>query len=822
MAPAGPPDDLPRLGDPHDDPGFAIELLDHAADVIIALDLDLRLREISQRGVELSGRSREELIGMPLSELIEPQYLEIFRTKLEEKLSGQATETRYEVEIAARGEAPRWFEVVSWLRRDRGGRPFGLGAIARDISQRRAAEEALAASEERYRTLAEASPDAIFVVDAGGFYRFANPAAARFVGRSIEEMLGRRGEEWFPPGLAARHRESVRRVIATGEPFSGESQVPLAQGSGWFDTRLVPIHSETGIVAVLGIARDITERKAAESRLQLWSKVFENANEGILITDAEGKVLSVNGAFSRITGYEAPEIIGGSIAKLRSGRHPDEFFAEFWRTLASSGSWSGEIWNRRKNGEVYPEWLSVSAIRDPSGTITHFLGIFSDISERKASEERIERLAHYDPLTELPNRTLLADRLAQAILAAQRSKRKVAVLFLDLDRFKWVNDRFGHAVGDQLLQQVARRIRGVVRDGDTVARVGGDEFVLALPELRDTEDAARVAQKCLDAMVAPFRVGEREFAVSVAIGITVFPDDGDDQTQLLRDADQAMYQAKQAGRNSYQFASAGLNVRAFEVLLLERELSSALAGEDFRLLYQPQLDLASGRIIGFEAMLRWQHSHFGVLPAGLFIEVAEERGLAPAISDWMLAAACRTVAGWRRAGHGRAVISANLPASQLARADLPERVAALLAEHRLPAEALEFELAERMLHGEATAAVKVLRGLGELGVSLAVDDFGTGCSSLCQLLELPIRKLKVDPALVRGLGPSDGSRRGLRAVLSVARELGLTAVAEGVEESGQLEVLRAERCAAAQGYLLGVPMSEERARELLESDEPPR
>ncbi|THF63413.1 EAL domain-containing protein [Pseudothauera rhizosphaerae] len=559
--------------------------------------------------------------------------------------------------------------------------------------------------------------------------------------------------------------------------------------------------------------RDLEERidalHRAQNDLNLYATVFTNAAEGMTITDGEARIVAVNPAFTQITGYALDDIAGRTPAVLGSGRQDKTYYREMWATLAREGQWQGEIWNRRSNGEVYPEWLSITAVFSADGSPAHYIGIFSDITERKAAEARIHHLAHHDPLTNLPNRILLQDRLEQAILQSRRNRRHAAVLFIDLDRFKLINDTLGHEVGDGLLIQVANRCLGEVRETDTVARQGGDEFVIVLPVLDHPQDAATVARKLVSELGKPYRLGPHELTVTASIGIAVYPDDGRNASVLLRNADAAMYGAKSDGRNGFQFYSTDLNTASLGELLLENQLRGALDRRELLLYYQPKVSAASGRVTGAEALLRWQHPELGLLSPGRFVPAAEEAGLIVPIGEWVLRTACRQLREWLDGGLEPVCVAVNLSAQQFAHQDIVGLVQKVLEETGLPPALLELELTETMLMRDVEHTTEVLGKLRALGVRLAIDDFGTGYSSLAYLKRFDVHVLKIDRSFVNDIRSDGADGTIAAAVIALAHSLGQEVVAEGVETECQRDFLARHRCDLFQGYLFGRPMTAE-------------
>ena len=563
--------------------------------------------------------------------------------------------------------------------------------------------------------------------------------------------------------------------------------------------------------AHLDLAARLTAQRRAEQQSQLYATVFTNASEGMVITDRENRIAAVNPAFAAITGYSAEEVIGHSPQFLRSGRHDSNYYRQMWAQLDDHGQWRGEIWNRRKNGEVFPEWLSITVVRDATGAPTHYIGIFSDVSERKEAEARIHHLAHHDALTDLPNRILLQDRLDQAILLSKRSNRRTGVLFLDLDRFKNINDTLGHDIGDSLLVQVAERCASAMRETDTISRQGGDEFVIVLPDLEQSQDAAQVARKLTRALEKPFVLAGHELTVTGSIGIALYPDDGQTASELLKNADAAMYRTKAEGRNGFQFYSADLNVVSLGDLLLEAQLRGAIERGELSLDFQPKVSAATGAAVGIEALLRWRHAQEGLIPPDRFIPVAEESGLIGPIGEWVIQAVCRQLRGWTDAGLRVLPVSVNISAHQFAHQDLVALIDGALRQNRLPPEVLELELTETLLMHDIHRATLVLGQLRRMNIRLAIDDFGTGYSSLSYLKQFPVQVLKIDQSFVRDIGAGGEAVKIAGAIIALAHGLDLQVIAEGVETEIQRGYLASHGCDQFQGYLFGRPMPAEQA-----------
>jgi diguanylate cyclase (GGDEF)-like protein/PAS domain S-box-containing protein len=525
-----------------------------------------------------------------------------------------------------------------------------------------------------------------------------------------------------------------------------------------------------------------------------------------MIIGVDGRIAAVNNAFVAITGYLREEALGETIALLQADAEDETLFQGVWPQVHQAGQWQGEARARRKNGEVFPQWMTVSAVRDERGAVTHYVLVFTDITVLKRSQQQLDHLAHHDPLTDLPNRVLFNMRLTHALSHARRNGQRVGVLFLDLDRFKDVNDTLGHPVGDALLQQVAQRFQQRMRETDTIARTGGDEFIVVAEDVAASGDLAQVAQKLLDVFQETFRVGGADIHLGASIGISLFPDDGDDAETLVKNADIAMYRAKERGRNTYQFYTAALTANAMERFQLETALRQAIERDELVLYYQPKVKLADGKPYATEALLRWRHPELGLVAPDRFIALAEETGLIQPIGTWVLRTACRQMKQWLDMGLPLEHVAVNLSGVQILRGGIVTTVWQVLQETGLAPQHLELEITESVIMGHAEETIRVLDELRALGVSLAIDDFGTGYSSLSYLKRFPIDTLKVDRSFVRDIPDDANDAAIIRAVIALGRSLQLHIVAEGVETAEQQAFLLQEGCATAQGYLFSKPV----------------
>jgi diguanylate cyclase (GGDEF)-like protein/PAS domain S-box-containing protein len=611
--------------------------------------------------------------------------------------------------------------------------------------------------------------------------------------------------------------ESYLSSLNARSPYAIDHRLLFGDGRvKWVQQRCITRYDDAGRpLRSIGTIQDITANRVAEEQLRLAASVFDESLNGIIITDAEARIVKTNPAFGKIMGYSADEIVGRKTSMLKSGRHGKAFYRRMWETLRKEGQWQGEIWDRRKDGRVIPLWQSISAVRDAQGKVTHYVGVLFDLSEQKRSADHIRHLAYYDSLTELPNRQLFGDRCEHALQRARRNGRSLALLFLDLDRFKYVNDSLGHPVGDDLLRAVAQRLKECLRHCDTVARLGGDEFIVLLEDVKSRRAIELTARRILAAFHQPFLVQGHRLNVCTSIGVSCYPGDGEDATTLIKNADLAMYRAKELGRNDFRFYETHLTTHATERLFLEGELRNALKRNELTVHYQPQFALADGRLVGAEALLRWRHPQRGWIPADVFIAIAEDAGLMAPIGEWVLRTACDQVRAWAAAGLRPPRMAVNLSGAQVERSDILATVTRALEDVGLPPEYLELEITETFIMRQAERNIRVLEDLRALGVSLAIDDFGIGQSSLRYLNRLPVDKLKIDRSFIRDI-PRDPNEMAItRAILALGRSLRLKVLAEGVETAQQAEFLKELGCDEVQGFYFGRPMEASELQKLL-------
>ncbi|WP_223471396.1 MULTISPECIES: bifunctional diguanylate cyclase/phosphodiesterase [unclassified Pseudomonas] len=682
-----------------------------------------------------------------------------------------------------------------------------LVVVVRDISQLKETQQQLQTSEEKFAKAFHASPDGLLLSrQSDGLLIEVNEGFSRITGFNSALSVDR---STLDLGIWVNLNERKQMLdLLKRDGFVRDFSCHIRRNDGQIrlcevSSRPLPIGNED---CMLTIARDITERHLMQEKLQQAATVFESTAEGVLITDTQQHISAVNRAFTEITGYSETEALGHTPRLLASGLHDSAFYAAMWHQLTAEGHWQGEISNRRKNGELYPSWLTISAVRNRDLQITHFVAVFADISSLKHAQARLDYQAHHDPLTGLPNRTLFESRLLAALNGQQENGGQGAVLFLDLDRFKHINDSLGHPVGDLLLKGIAVRLREQLRDIDTVARLGGDEFIILLPGLQQPSDAEHIAQKLLNCFGAPFQAGEHEFFISASIGTSLYPQDGCDVATLVKNADAAMYRSKAKGRNRVESYTRDLTAQASERVALEHELRRAIERNELSLSFQPKISLIDNQLVGAEALIRWTHPTFGDVPPEHFIPLAEENGMILQIGDWVLERACRQLCEWNDAYDSLGPLSVNLAGAQLRQPNLLGRIEQLLRENQLEPGLLQLEITENFIMSQAEEALTVLHQLKKLGVQLAIDDFGTGYSSLSYLKRLPLDILKIDQSFVRGLPDDPHDAAIVRAIIALGRSMQFTIIAEGVETLAQQQFLTEEGCEQIQGYIVSLPL----------------
>ena len=786
--------------------------IEHAPSAIAMFDCDMRYLAVSRRWIEDYRLTDLEILGRSHYEVF-PEIPERWKDAHRRALSGEVLTARDDC-FERRDGSRQWvnWETRPWYRASQA--IGGIVLFTEDITQRKRAQESLLQSERKYRSLFENMNIGFMlfevVQDAQGvpvdlIILAANKGFERTTGLRLTDVLGKRLTEALP-GIERDDADWIGlygQVAVTGVACQFERRSSLL-GTTYAISAYQPAPRQCSVTF-----QDVTERKKSESELRIAATAFQ-VQEGIIVTDADERILKVNEALTRITGYPASECIGKTPRMFSSGRQDQRFYKDMWQRIRATGRWEGEVWNRRKNGETYPERLSITAVRDTEGKITHYVGNFSDITMNLAAAEEIHDLAFNDALTHLPNRRLFMDRLHQVITSSARSGQKGALFLLDLDNFKTVNDTLGHHTGDSLLRQVAERIAYTVREGDTVARLGGDEFVALIPDLgvdvfEVAEKAKEMGNKLLTSLNRPFRLGDDRFHNTPSVGVTIVTG-RETAEELMKQADIAMYHAKRAEKNTLRFFDQQMQHTVNAQAALERDLRIALDQQQFELYYQVQVDRV-GKAIGAEALIRWNHPAQGMISPAHFIPVAEESNLILGIGDWVLEAACARLAAWSRTPATRdLILSVNVSSRQIRHPDFVAKLESAIARHRVAVDRLKIEITETMLLENSDATIRVLDRLSTIGLRLALDDFGTGYSSLSYLKRLPIDQLKIDQSFVREMVTDPDDLALIRTIIAMAYNLKIDTIAEGVETDEQRQLLAHCGCSAFQGYLFGRPM----------------
>ncbi|MDO8208079.1 MAG: EAL domain-containing protein [Gallionella sp.] len=667
----------------------------------------------------------------------------------------------------------------------------------------------------------EASANAIIITDKDSLIKWANPAYSKLTGYALEDAVGKCPKELVKSGLQDQaFYEVLWQTILSGEVWQGEVVNKRKDGTLFNqEMTITPVRTENGeITHFIAIKQDISDRRQTEERLREAAAVMEHTHDGVVITDTTPRILVVNEAYTTITGYSAEDAIGKNPNIISSGRAGKDFYEAMWASVLKDGYWQGEVWNRRKNGECYPQLLTISTIYDDEQKPVRYVGVFADITQLKENQAKLEFMAHHDPLTKLPNRSLAESRLEHEIEQAHRHLHQIAVLFIDLDRFKAVNDSFGHLVGDELLCAVSERLGQRVREGDTLGRLGGDEFILLATPLTDTQDAAVIARDFIEVLSEPFKLSDNhEVFIGGSIGISLFPQDGVTVLELMKNADAAMYLAKRNGRNQFSFYTKELNAGACAQLAMENDLRRALSQNELILHYQPKVDLQSGKICGLEALIRWHRCGEEWVAPAVFIPLAEKSGLIMTIGSWVIEQACWQIRNWLDEGLSNIAVSINVSARQFRSGNLDKLVAQALNKYRIDAQYLELELTETMLMVEPDHAVATMLKLKQIGVKISLDDFGTGYSSFSYLSRFPIDTLKIDQSFVRGVTTEANAAEIASAIIGLAHRMNLRVIAEGVETEAQLAYLLEKDSDEIQGFHFSKALSPNEVSDMLRS-----
>ncbi|MBO8172275.1 MAG: EAL domain-containing protein [Bacillaceae bacterium] len=779
-------------------------------DAVITTDTEGRVTFMNPAAERLTGWALKECAGRSLTDIFQTDDRQVLENMCEKKSQrGSFIESRLKTRFGFYLPIQLSVAPIKFNRQS-----LGTVIVFRDISERKESEE----RQNRQVAILEATTDFVVTADAKGRILYLNQAAKDFLGVDETDESDGSSFDHNHPEWAARmiFREGFP-IAAREGVWSGETVFLSHKGEEIPVSQVIIAHkNKSGEVEFYStIARDIRDIKQAEEKELLAGKVLENITESVVVTDADTRIISVNPAFTEITGYMEAEVLGKTPKILSSGRHGPEFYQKMWSAIHRSGRWQGEIWNRRKDGEIYLEGITISVVKDELGNITHYVGVMKDITLRKKLEDQIQYQAYHDTLTGLPNRVLLYDRLKQGIIHARRQNKKLAVMFLDLDRFKRINDTLGHSTGDQLLKAVAERLSGCMGERDTVARQGGDEFIILLPEIEHTGEAAELSSKIIETLKKPFFLENHELFITTSIGISIYPSDGTNLETLIQNADTAMYRAKEQGRNNFQFFTPVAHDPSLERLTLESHMRRSLDKGDFEIYYQPRVDLKSGRIKGMEALVRWYHPELGLLMPDKFIPLAEETGLIIPLGEKVLREACRQNREWQRDGYPDLQVAVNLSMLQFKQPDLAEMIESVLVDTGLDPGCLELEITESIVMNNPDVTLNTLNKLKMMGVKIALDDFGTGYSSLNYLKRFPIDTLKIDRSFVQDVTANQDDRAIVTAMINLAHSLQLKVVAEGVETEEQLLLLNEYHCDEIQGYFCSHPLPADQFSQLI-------
>ena len=755
---------------------------------------------------QLYGMPQQQALGQPLSTLLSYGDKEAeFYAALEQIWQTGKPCPACDWHVTTRAGKMLWIYSTMFVVAHEGESPQ-IFCMDVDITERKQEEITLLMVGGNFRQLFEKSADAILLIQDERIAD-ANPAAiAMFEYDSKQQMLGHGLGDFSPQQqLSGESSQALNRDMALCASANGNHRydwryISFRGRSFWAEVLLTSVTLDHHSL-FYAVIRDVSARKLAERSLYLSAQVFENSRDAMLVTDQRRRIISINRAYADVTAYGPDDMIGQSFTVSRSGLADPAFSRQVWAQIASVGHWQGEVCGKRRNGLSFPAWLSLTVIRDRNAAISNYMAILTDITDRKKNDERTRHLAEHDFLTDLPNRVLLLDRLSLALMAARRKHSMLAILFLDLDDFKSINDTLGHHMGDLLLKEVARRLLKCVRAIDTVSRQGGDEFIIILADIGSVEQAAHVAGSILQAVTKACNIGEYAINVSTSVGISIYPNDSDDIDALIRNADIAMYHAKQAGRNRFQFFNAAMNTQVVERATFIDDLRNALGGDQFTLEYQPQIDVATGAVVGAEALIRWQHPQLGLLLPERFIGAAEECGLIIPIGNWVLEQACLQARRWHDAGHPL-VVAVNFSIAQLMQHDLRKSVTDALQACALPSGLLELELSEAILMKGGTNVAETFDALHRLGVKLTIGQFGTAYSRLSCLKNYPIDKLKIARSFIAQITCPTGDATIISTIIAVARSMKMKVIAEGVETLEQLDFLRSQGCDEYQGFLV--------------------
>ncbi|MFK5893369.1 MAG: EAL domain-containing protein [Pseudomonadota bacterium] len=681
-------------------------------------------------------------------------------------------------------------------------------------------EQPIPTSESFFRDIINSMADWVWEVNTQGIYTFVEGNVKDVLGYEASELIGKSPFNFMPEDEVTRISPLFAELVKKQQNIidlenwniskAGHRVCMLTNGVPFYDKK-------NKLLGYRGVDKDITEKKFADETLLYFKNVINSANEAIVITDLNGYIIYTNPTYEMITGYSCEEMIGATSAKIKSNRHDKTFYQRMWHCIKTKGNWEGEIWDRRKNGEIFPKWLSINTLYNAQGKASHYVGFFSDISDKKLTEDKLIRLAYFDSLTGLCNRSHFRERLLHDLDVAYRRKNTLVLLFIDLDRFKDVNDSFGHAIGDLLLVKVANKIKQVLRNVDTVARIGGDEFTVILADLKKLDTIPLLVQKIIDSICEPILIKQHEISIGASIGIATYPDDGVDVDMLISNADMAMYHAKAKSHSCFQFFNEEINHNNQRRILIENRLRQAIKKQEFELYYQPQIDIVSKKVIGAEALIRWNDPQNGLISPLDFIPIAEETGIIVEIGAWVCQQVCKYIRRCLDEQRVSVRIAINLSAVQFGDENLVEMICSTLKQEKLSTKWIELEITESAIMENADMVVETLKQLRSIGIHISIDDFGTGYSSLAYLKKLPIDKLKIDREFIRNLPDNNDDIVLTTTMINLANNFGLEVLAEGVETKEQIDFLHSRGCQYVQGYYYSKPLPEKEFIKFLSS-----
>ena len=793
----------------HTERAFLNSLIQTIPDLIWLKDLQGTYLACNNRFEEFFGAKEHQIIGKKDVDFVAPDLASAFRLQDKKAVERDAAHTNHEWITFASDNTRALLETTKTPMKTAEGELIGVLGIGHDITQLHNTQQALKTSEARFRTYFELGLIGMALLSNNYCYLQVNDYLSDMLGYHPDEMKQQDFLDFVHPADQTRGQEQLNQLEDIQDSFRAEFRLISKEG--------LTVHAEVALRCqhdtdgqtdhFVAMISDISERKRAEEKLKLAASVFQHASEGVMITNEEGIIIDVNQSFSHLTGYSAEEVIGGSPSILKSGHHSEAFFASMWQSLQQDGHWRGEVWNRTKSGEIYAELLNIAAVYNTDNKISHYVSIFSDITQLKEHQHELERMAHFDALTQLPNRVLLSDRLDTLLLSCKEQQHIMAVAYLDLDDFKPINDQYGHDTGDLLLIEVARRLTHSLGNPNAIARLGGDEFVLLLTDIESLHSCEKILQKLINHLNEPFLINNQNLSISASIGVTLYPEDDSDSDTLIRHADQAMYTAKQTGRNRYHFFDPAVDRQTQDQHKAQDEIRLALENREFILYYQPKINMRTGRVFSTEALIRWQHPTLNLLPPDSFLPNISDPYLSSELGEWVMEEAIAQLRIWRAAGLNLST-SINISAIHLQQANFPKRLAELLAKYpEVPPSAIELEVLESAAFENIDAASEVIKQCHELGVLFALDDFGTGYSSLTYLRKLPADTLKIDRSFVMDMLDDDEDKTIVEGIIGLSQAFSRTVIAEGVETAAHGRCLLQMNCDNAQGYGIARPMS---------------